>query len=241
MFINKGLGMRHSASTSPMLLRLVLTSVLTVAAAHADIVFSNITTLNTTTTSGFDIDGTGNPSDPGVSAIIAEQFTAAGNFALTDAEVVVGNVGVILSNGASSIFNVSLYSDSGGSPGSLIEQIGFGVSASGSGGEVTADSIAMPVDLTAGTSYWLVLTPDAMNTEIYWSQGTGSSVPTDFEENAEPVSGSWASVGESTQGQMEIDGSPLSAVPEPSSVSLLTVLVAVGLVVGPRRSGLPPK
>lgn len=231
--------MRQSARTSRMFSRIVLTSALTVAAAHADIVFSNITTLNTTTTGGFEIDGTGNPSDPGVPAIIAEQFTSAGNFALTDAEVVVGNLGAILSNGASSIFDVSLYSDSGGLPGSLIEQIGFGVSASGSGGEVTADSIATPIDLTAGTSYWLVLTPDATNTEIYWSGGTGSSVPTDFQENAEPVSGSWASVGESTQGQMEIDGSPLSAVPEPGSVSLLVMLVPVGLVVKGRRSGLP--
>jgi hypothetical protein len=157
-----------------MCFRFVFISLVTIMVAQAEIIVSTLD--YSTGNGGLDICGpatcTPGPGStvPGVQSL-AQKFTSIGNFTLTDAKVVVGN-----QNGTSPLFNVSLVQDSGGSPGSMIGQIGFSVSydgndvvaTGGTGGEVTADSIATPILLTSGTSYWLVLTPADPYTIVYW-------------------------------------------------------------------------
>src|SRR5947207_7927007 len=162
---------RDPAALENLMRRLVLAlAVLAVAhllisvTAKAAIVYSTMT--GSTGDGGYDVCGSapapGNSPPVPCSQSLAESFTPDGDFILTGAKVIVGN-----QPGTSPLFNVWLAQDSGGSPGSFIEQIGFNVSYSGTtvvatggtGGEVTANSIATPILLTTGTPYWLVLTP----------------------------------------------------------------------------------
>jgi PEP-CTERM motif len=113
--------------------------------------------------------------------------------------------------------NVFLYSDSNGLPGTEIEQIGFDLAVSSSGGIVTADSLATSLTLTAGSTYWLVLAPASSDTFINWLNG-GSSAPL----AASSIGGApFVSDGDFSA-QFQIDGGPVtSTVPEPSSLWLL--------------------
>jgi len=190
--------------------------------AQADTVFSNLTL--STGNGGYDVCGAepapGNSPPVPCSQALAQEFTPGGDFTLTDAKVVVGN-----QEGTSPLFNVWLAQDAGGLPGLLIEQIGFDLSSGGTGGEVTADSIATPIVLTGGTAYWLVLTPSAADTVVYWDVGgLPPSVPFAATHTVDGTGG-WFTLQPSSSdhigGQMEIDGTPFVPAPEPSSVVLL--------------------
>jgi hypothetical protein len=93
------------------------------------------------------------------------QFTVpeGSNFVFTDAVVPLQ-----LLAGANEVL-VSLLSDAGGIPGSVIESIDVqGAIPTNAAGLVTATSALNPT-LTAGTSYWLVLSTPAANTLVFWS------------------------------------------------------------------------
>jgi hypothetical protein len=191
-----------------MISRLTLAGFLAISAARGStIVFSNLT--GNIGDGGEGICGTASVCVRGQA--VAAEFTPTGTYMLTDAAVVVGN---IVGVGAAQTFNVWLAQDSGGVPGSFIEQIGFGVSASGFGGEVTANSIATPITLMSSTSYWLVLTPASTSTYIYWDVGGSSLVQYAVTVDATGASG-WFSGGNHDGSQIEIDG---TAVPEPGTV-----------------------
>ena len=74
--------------------------------------------------------------------------------------------------------------------------------------------------LTAGSEYWLVLSPFDSTTEIGWEGGGSGSTP-----EATPFSGTneWVNVGPYTL-QFQIDG---PTVPEPASWILLGSALAV--------------
>src|SRR5208282_1736017 len=75
------------------------------------------------------------------SVSVAEAFTPAANYVMTDVQVVVfQGVG----SGGDPFFDVSLFSDVGGLPGSLIAAIGTDLTAPAGGGIVTASG-PMPV------------------------------------------------------------------------------------------------
>ena len=97
---------------------------------------------------------------------MAEAFTPEVTIPLSAAQV------VVFSDAPSDRhFNISLFSDISGLPGTLIEQIGSELLAPpGIGGIVSASSHLMPT-LKSGTQYWLVLTPFSTSTTIAWEQG----------------------------------------------------------------------
>lgn len=184
------------------------TALFTIQLVNASaIIFSN---LPGTSTGGFGICGSCPTS-------LAQEFTPTGDYTLTDAIVLVGNNGT----GIQDDFNVWIAQDSSGLPGTLIEQIGFAVSASGVGGEVIANSISTPIDLTSGTAYWVVLTPANSETLIYWEDGGSPAVPCAVSYTSDG-SGDW-NLGSDATGQMEIDGTLTSAAPEPTSFALFAV------------------
>jgi hypothetical protein len=147
----------------------------------------------------------------------AVQFVPDGDFALLDAQVFVGNFALDgnFQSGPIDEFNVFLAEDSGALPGSVIEQIGFDLQASGAGGIAIADSIATPILLISGTPYWLVLTPATSGTSVAWKLAS-SSLLTAENHTAGGLSG-WFSTG-AGGGQMEIDG---NLIPEPATLSLV--------------------
>jgi hypothetical protein len=226
-----------------MCFRLVIISLVTITVAQADIVFSTLT--GSTGNGGFDVCGSapapGNTPPVPCSQALAERFTSGADFILTDAEVIVGN-----QTGTSPLFNVWLAQDSGGTPGSFIEQIGFDVSYSGTdviatggtGGEVTANSIATPILLHSGTAYWLVLTPSQPDTIVYWDAG---SPPYPFAcsscvaiTHTTDGTGGWTTYAHTYVGQMQIDGTPFVAevVPTPEPGFYGTFVVSIlGLLI----------
>jgi len=198
--------------------------VVAAATAHADVVFSNVTS---DVNNGTAVCGSSAPACPILfgALIDAEAFTPSADFTMTDAQVLmIVDVGA----GSDSDFNVFLYSNASGVPGSLIEQIGFDVAATTTfpGSMITANSIATPITLTSGTEYWLVLGPADSDSFVAWGNGGSPSVPFAYSDGGT----SWST--DTAADQFEIDGTPVTAsVPEPSSLLLLAT-AALLLVLG---------
>lgn len=134
---------------------------------------------------------------------LAEAFTPAVTDTLTGVRVVVFQV---LGFGGDPHFNISLFSDANGVPGSLIEQIGTNVTANSQFSFATAQSILKPI-LRAGTQYWLVLTPANSSTEVGWRMG-GSPTTTLALTNSITGQGGWRVISPQQPAdlQFEIDG-----------------------------------
>ncbi len=170
-------------------------------ALHADVIFSNV---NDVCCSSIEIAG----ADFGVQEE-AEAFTSTGNFSMTDAEVFISTptgVGV----------DAFLYSNNSGAPGTDLGELGSDLYSQNGGFDIVTANSFTPIDLTAGTEYWLVLAPSAQNTGALWAINGSSSVP-----QAESTDGgsSWTTGTDSAQ--FQIDGTPLVSTPEPSSLPLL--------------------
>jgi PEP-CTERM motif len=151
---------------------------------------------------------------------LGASFTPAGNYLMTDAQVMVFQT---IGTGGDPYFNVSLFSDAGGVPGASIATLGVGLTASVGGGIVIASG-AMP-NLSAGTTYWLVLTPYDNATQVGWEMGGSPLVPL-ADTTSSTGAGGWLGLGPN-DAQFQIDG---TAVPEPSSLLLLAsgALAAIG-------------
>jgi hypothetical protein len=196
---------------------------------RADVVFSNITNpfqgtpANSHGVCGNGVGGCYNNA-------LAEEFIPSANYILTGAQVLVTTDEDANGNPYGANFNVSLDSDNSGVPGLPIEQIGSGLTATATASLVTANSIATPITLTAGTPYWLVLTGE-VNTFIIWAGG-GSTAP----PSATSLDGgsTWPVVNTADL-EFEIDGTPVvtSPVPEPASFGLLAGIVT--LLYGVKR------
>jgi hypothetical protein len=200
----------------------------------ADIVFSNVTNLTAGVSfvcGGSAVDSYQCPTNPPYSDWQAGAFTPAANYKMTNAQVVVSGA-----DSSDPTFNVFLYRSSAQypqGPGSMIEQIGFALTASGDypGTIVTANSIRSPITLVSGISYWLVLAPADPTSFLAWqlSEGGNHEIFTGAVSN---YSGSnWSVIDPHgnfiTAGQFVINGVPQTATPEPSSALLMAAAVIV--------------
>lgn len=180
---------------------------------NAAVVFSNITGTGSVN-GGVGICGNNFAMDCGLPPGVdyqAESFTPAATYMMSDAQVLVAT-----ETFGTSSFDVFVYSDSGGLPGSLIEQIGSGLSATTAfpGSIITANSVSVPITLLSGTTYWLALGPYDSNSAVVWSNGGSPSVPHAFSDSA---GASWVSLGDDDL-QFQIDGDPVTGVPEPTGL-----------------------
>jgi hypothetical protein len=147
---------------------------------------------------------------------LAEQFIPTANFLMTDAQVVVFNdVGY-----GDPDFNIYLFTDANGLPGTAIATIGTALAAPAGGGIVTASG--SPLELLSGTPYWLVLTPYDDATWVGWEETGSESVPFAFTVSPDGQGGWKSAPAEALQ--FQIDGTipePNPIVPEPATIVLL--------------------
>jgi hypothetical protein len=172
---------------------------------RADVIFSNLTPV---TTGGEIVDG----SDFGPQSL-AEAFTPASGATMTEAQVKGGVAG--------GLFNMSLFSNNNGVPGSSIATLGAGLT--GPNTESIISVTGLSVALAAGTKYWLVLSPDDAALGMEWATGNGPGGPSYNSFS----SGPWISNGINSTTQFEIDGTPLVATPEPSMLGIVAVMLGV--------------
>jgi hypothetical protein len=197
---------------------LLLAGALAPLTLQADVIFSNL--IGTPPTSSLEIDG--NFEDRPAGAEAAEAFTPTANFSMTDAEV-------LYDGGYLPLFSLFLYSNNSGEPGSMIEVLALELGGySSTYSLVTANSFT-PIDLTAGTEYWLVMAPGTPFSETGWDGGGSSLVP----EASSIALGTPAWTIGSANAEFQIDGTLIT--PEPSTLPLASVAV-LGLLIAAHRT-----
>jgi hypothetical protein len=164
------------------------------------------------------------------SGILGESFTAANEFtAGASGSVSQIDIGIGTAAGSNSFF-AALYSASGNSPGTLIEQWSNLTATETFGqccGLVTISGIT-GVNLVAGTSYFLILGPTNLTSDTFdaWNMNSTGAMGTDLYatsgcQNGSGNNCSWNSNGTQTIGAFDVLGSTGATVPEPSSLLLL--------------------
>jgi hypothetical protein len=119
-------------------------------------------------------------------------------------------------------FNILLYSSSGNLPGSPIATLGSDLTATSTGGLVTADG---SVALAAGVEYWVVLTPYDANSAVAWENG-GPTYNVPYSDTSNPsLASGWEGPGDTEDLQMEVTAASPASTPEPGTL----VLVGSGL------------
>jgi len=171
--------------------------------------------------SGWTVAGSG---DLGTSFTAANEFVAGASGSVSQIDLGVGIV-----EGTNSFF-AALYTASGNAPGTLIAQWDNLSSSTTFGqccGLVTISGIT-GVDLTAGTSYFLILGPTNLSATTWeaWNQNSTGATGTDLYATSGCQNGtgngcSWNSNGTQTIGAFDVLGSTGATVPEPSSLLLL--------------------
>jgi hypothetical protein len=211
--------------------------------ANADVIFSNIT--GPYFGGGDPICDTSSPDCP-VNFWIdsAAAFTPTVDFTLTEAQVAINDGGIGNSDGNN--FDVTIWSDSNGVPGSEIGNVGSaGIFPPAPPSIVSVSESFTPFTLFAGTQYWLVVEESPVDCcgYVVWETGGSSNEPTatshctGFEDlglqcplgpGTDPLA-PWTSAGSDSL-QFEIDGVPIGApVPEPSTFLLTTIGLALCL------------
>lgn len=181
-----------------------------VAPAHADIVYSNFGT------------GGGGPYNSGQAYIIsssraiAQSFQPGADYQFTSAELALQSFG-------GDTATVYLHSDAGGTPGLVLDTLVQQSLIPGSGSIVSFNCATCPV-LSTGTTYWVVAT---MNLGQYgwFFNNTGASGAL-YNFNGSSNSGPWAPPLALSSAAYQINGTALSAVPEPASIVVLAPLLA---------------
>lgn len=190
-----------------------------VSPLRAAVIFTNITGPNTGLEAAL---GSAVPSGGPQSVAVA--FTPAVNSVMNQAQV------FAQAAGGDPAFNLFVYSNSGGAPGSSLETLGTDVTPVmfPTPAALVAVSGFTPLALTAGTEYWLVMTPFGPATKIAWTTGGSPSAQTDLSPTQNGTA-PWSALalGSTTSVQFEIDGTPAPSVPEPG----VTGLLAAGLGV----------
>jgi len=182
------------------------------APIHADVIFSNLTT--PAQEGGINICGASAVFCDG-SQTVAAAFTPSSGYAMTEAQVETFGFG----SDVSYTFDAFLYSDSGGVPSTEIAELASKVTAPTSGGP-NVINLGTPIDLTSGVEYWLVLAPADSDSFVTWDLGASSNVPV-----AVSLKGGAFEANPAANLQFEIDGTPLSSVPEPRLAWLLVAVL----------------
>lgn len=230
-------GCRHRIFS---IFRLAIAFVFLCLAAQADVIFSNVTG-STGSPALFvcnSLDaGCDQDCGPPCATVVAAAFTPTGDYVMTNAQLLLewadGFDSPFTSDNS---FSVDLYSSLNDLPGALIESIGSGL-APYPAALLTLD-LPASIPLTTETQYWLVLIPSIYvpyfstgfapgisASYVYWIGGGSSSVPEAIWSSFNPHAPgpSWApslGLGMSPP-QFEIDGTPVTSVPEPSSFPLI--------------------
>lgn len=189
--------------------------------ARADVVFTN---LNTLQGSGPFIEGSNFPFHES----IAEAFTPTANYALTGADA------WFLGAGFGGAVDFAIYSSAGNVPGALLARLGTASIPVDAFMLFSESSPSNTLQLLANVSYWLVLSPATPGTDVIWANRATSSPPFAFTADVTGSSG-WSAQGTNTA-QFQIDGTPVSSVPEPSSGFLLVMAFAAAAVCVKRVS-----
>jgi len=190
-----------------------------VSAAHADTVYSNMT--------GFGC-GCGPLIDESQS--LAGAFTPNANYSLTGAQaqlegVDLGTPDIVVVHSfaaldSDEVVDFALYSDAGGVPGVSLATLGSASFSNSDEGVYSVNDLSNPVELLAGTQYWLVLTPGTAATTVIWEE-SGSSLHLQAATSDPSGMSGWLPQNMSTAA-FEIDGTPVTAsAPEPATVWLL--------------------
>jgi hypothetical protein len=138
---------------------------------------------------------------------------------MTDAQVQ-----TFAGNGTDNNFDAFLYTNSGGVPGAVIAELASAATAPAYGGGPNMITLGTPISLTSGTEYWLVLAPADAHSSLAWEDGGLSNVPFAFSENGGAFSPS------TDNAQFEIDGTPLTATPEPVASWFLAAAFCAGTI-----------
>ena len=179
-------------------------------AAQTSVIFSNITG----PCGGCSAEEVAGSRAPVPQESWAAQFTPTITGQATGARVVVSSV----TYGPSPSFNLAIFSDAGGVPGAPVSQTINLTAPSDPGGTVTA-LFSQPVVLEAETPYWLVLTPAATSTFVFWYIQGSTYVPVAATVLATGLGG-WVG-GSENDLQFAVDGTPLSSALAVTTNSLL--------------------
>jgi hypothetical protein len=188
--------------------------------ANADVIMN---TFGTVTFPGFDA---GSAWTVASFQSMAKQFTPSfGTYTLDEIDV------ALSFNNNTSAINVNLCSDSGGSPGSVLET--FSVFNTGSlslGSRYVLSSVSHPT-MTMGGTYYVTMTPGDANTSGGWNfTNDGHQGDMQFSTNGGT---SWSTFN-NTDGAVTVQGK-LQSVPEPASLAVLG-LGAIALIRRKRSS-----
>jgi len=170
---------------------------------------------------GWTVSGTGSL---GTSFTAANEFTAGATGSVSQIDIGIGYV-----EGVNSFF-VSVYTDNGGQPGTLLDQFN-GLSSSTNFGSccglVSITGIT-GLSLTAGQNYFMVIGPTNLSDTTWeaWNLNSTGAMGTDLYATSGCQNGTgngcqWNSNGTQTIGAFDIIGSTGQTVPEPSSLLLL--------------------
>ncbi len=188
------------------------------------VIFSNIVTTNL---GQANVLGSGVPVNGPQS--IAAEFTATVNSTMNEAQVKAQGAG------GSPFFNLFLYSSIAGAPGSSLETLGTDLApiVFPTPPAVLPVIGFAPIALTAGTQYWLVMTPFASNSQIGWTSGGSPVAQTDTSPTSDGTA-PWSPNADFSV-QFEVDGTPAAATPEPQMAGLMAVGLGLGALLVLRR------
>ena len=161
---------------------------------------------------GWTISGTGTL---GFSQSIGEQFQVSPGGSVSQIDVGVGYVE------GTNLFKVSLYTDSAGLPGTVLDSWSNLASPQAFGGccgLITITGIS-GLSLSTGTNYWLTVAPEDVGSTL-WGAWNFSNSALSNQAVSSDGGATWGSSGFTNQGAFDVlSGAP--STPEPSSLLLL--------------------
>jgi hypothetical protein len=138
-------------------------------------------------------------------------------------------------------FPISVFLDSNnnGAPGTILASLTQQGTIPNLPGLVAFSYTGAPVQVSAGTSYWLAaVQTDGLigHSQDGWLGSSMVNTTIDFNLSGSST-GPWSSEGGSIISAFELDGTPVTAVPEPGSRGLLVVgaLFGLGVLLAERR------